>query len=35
VHDRLPALAPSDFGLACLERHAARLDAWPHDTNSP
>jgi len=35
VHDRLPALAPSDFGLACLERHAAHLDAWPHDTNSP
>jgi dihydrodipicolinate synthase/N-acetylneuraminate lyase len=35
VHDRLPALAPSDFGLACLERHAARLGAWPHDTNAP
>lgn len=29
VHDRQPALAPSAFGLACLERHAARLDPWP------
>ena len=29
VHDRQPALAPSAFGLACLERHAARLTEWP------
>lgn len=29
VHDRAPAQAPTDFGLACLERHAARLPAWP------
>jgi len=29
VHDRAPALAPTEFGLACLERHAARLPAWP------
>jgi len=29
VHDRGPAQAPNAFGLACLERHAARLPAWP------
>ena len=29
VHDRAPAQAPTEFGLACLERHAARLPAWP------
>lgn len=29
VHDRTPAQAPTEFGLACLERHAARLPAWP------
>ncbi len=29
VHDRAPAQAPTAFGLACLERHAARLPAWP------
>jgi 2-keto-3-deoxy-L-arabinonate dehydratase len=29
VFDRAPALAPTPFGLACLERHAARLPAWP------
>ena len=28
VHDRAPAQAPTEFGLACLERHAARLPAW-------
>ena len=31
VHDRAPAQAPTPFGLACLERHAARLtrtSAW-------
>lgn len=27
VHDREPALAPTTFGLACLERHAALLEA--------
>jgi 2-keto-3-deoxy-L-arabinonate dehydratase len=26
VHDRQPAQAPTPFGLACLERHAATLD---------
>jgi 4-hydroxy-tetrahydrodipicolinate synthase len=26
VHDRQPAQAPTDFGLACLARHAAVLD---------
>jgi 4-hydroxy-tetrahydrodipicolinate synthase len=29
VHDRAPAQAPTEFGLACLERHGARLPAWP------
>lgn len=29
VHDRAPALAPTAFGMACLERHAARLGPWP------
>ncbi len=29
VHDRAPAQAPTGFGLACLERHATRLPAWP------
>ena len=29
VHDREPAQAPTAFGLACLERHAAVLDIWP------
>ena len=29
VHDRAPALDATAFGLACLERHAARLPAWP------
>ncbi len=29
VHDRAPAQTPTEFGLACLERHAARLPAWP------
>lgn len=29
VHDRMPAQAPTAFGLECLERHAARLGAWP------
>lgn len=31
VHDRAPAQVPTPFGLACLERHAARLtqtSAW-------
>ena len=31
VHDRAPAQAPTPFGLACLERHAARvtrISAW-------
>lgn len=28
VHDRAPAQAPTAFGLACLERHAARLGPW-------
>jgi 4-hydroxy-tetrahydrodipicolinate synthase len=27
VHDRAPAQAPTPFGLACLERHAAALDS--------
>ena len=26
VHDRAPAQAPTDFGLACLARHAQVLD---------
>ena len=29
VHDRVPAQAPTEFGLACLERHTSRLPAWP------
>jgi 4-hydroxy-tetrahydrodipicolinate synthase len=29
VCDRAPAQGPTPFGLACLERHAARLPAWP------
>jgi dihydrodipicolinate synthase/N-acetylneuraminate lyase len=29
IHDRQPAQAPSSFGLACLERHAAVLDRLP------
>lgn len=29
VHDRAPAQAPTAFGMDCLERHAARLPAWP------
>ena len=29
VFDRAPAQGPTPFGLACLERHAARLPAWP------
>ena len=30
VHDRAPALAPSAFGLACLERFSSHLPAlWP------
>jgi 2-keto-3-deoxy-L-arabinonate dehydratase len=29
VYDRAPAQSPTPFGLACLERHAARLPAWP------
>lgn len=29
VCDRAPAQGPTAFGLACLERHAARLPAWP------
>ncbi len=29
VHDRAPAQAPTQFGLACLEHHAARLPTWP------
>ena len=30
VHDRAPALAPSAFGLACLERVSSHLPAlWP------
>ncbi len=29
VHDRAPAQAPNAYGLACLDRHAARLPAWP------
>lgn len=29
VFDRAPAQAPTAFGLDCLERHAARLPAWP------
>ena len=29
VHDRQPAQAPTDFGLACLERHGAMLDNEP------
>lgn len=28
VHDRQPAEAPSAFGLACMERHAAVLDSF-------
>jgi dihydrodipicolinate synthase/N-acetylneuraminate lyase len=29
VHDRAPAQAPTTFGLACLERHAAVLERLP------
>jgi 4-hydroxy-tetrahydrodipicolinate synthase len=29
VHDRAPFQAPTDFGVACLERHAAGLDHLP------
>jgi 4-hydroxy-tetrahydrodipicolinate synthase len=29
IHDRAPAQEPTAFGLACLERHAARLPVWP------
>lgn len=29
VHDRPPAQAPTPFGLACLDRHAAALDRLP------
>jgi 4-hydroxy-tetrahydrodipicolinate synthase len=29
VHDRQPAQAPTAFGFACLERHAAVLDQLP------
>ena len=29
VHDRQPAQAPTNFGLECLERHAAVLDRLP------
>ena len=29
VHDREPAQAPSDFGLACLARHAQVLERLP------
>jgi len=29
VHDRSPSLAPSAFGLASLDRHAAGLGPWP------
>jgi len=29
VHDRAPAQAPTPFGLACLEHHAAVLDRLP------
>jgi 4-hydroxy-tetrahydrodipicolinate synthase len=30
VHDRAPALAPSEFGLACLARHSAGLGPFAH-----
>ncbi len=29
VHDRAPALAPTAFGLAALDRYAAALPPWP------
>src|SRR5688572_11933341 len=32
VFDRAPALAPTPFGMTCLEHHAARLPAWPQRT---
>ena len=29
IHDRAPALHPTDFGLACVAEHARRLGPWP------
>jgi 2-keto-3-deoxy-L-arabinonate dehydratase len=29
VHDRAPAMRPTEFGLACAARHAAALGPWP------
>jgi 4-hydroxy-tetrahydrodipicolinate synthase len=29
VHDRAPATAPTEFGLACLDRHSAGLPVLP------
>jgi 4-hydroxy-tetrahydrodipicolinate synthase len=29
VHDRAPALAPTPFGLACVERFARELGTFP------
>jgi len=29
VYDRTPVMAPTEFGLACLDRHSARLGEFP------
>ena len=29
IHDRAPALRPTDFGLACAAEHARQLGPWP------
>ncbi len=29
IHDRAPALRPTDFGLACAAEHVRRLGPWP------
>ena len=29
VYDRAPAMAPTELGLACLDRHSARLGEFP------
>jgi 2-keto-3-deoxy-L-arabinonate dehydratase len=33
IHDRAPALRPTDFGLACVAEHARRLGSWPTASN--
>ncbi len=33
IHDRAPALRPTNFGFACVAEHAQRLGPWPTASN--